>query len=129
MIEEAKDLQEMERDLPDGLLKRLRRGESRQVRHASASDLGQFQAERSKCHDNVNRWCQDHPNDIPIRGWLVTDTVHGGIFDKHSVINRGQTGLLDVTPLPDRAYTTFLIHEGSQEEYDSLPNQVIAVDA
>lgn len=42
MIEEAKDLQEMERDLPDGLLKRLRRGESRQVRHASASDLVSF---------------------------------------------------------------------------------------
>jgi hypothetical protein len=119
----------MGRDLPDRLLKRLRRGESRQVRDASASDLGQFQAERSKYHDNVRRWCRDDPNDIPIKGWLVMGTVHGAIFDKHSVINRGQTGLLDITPLPDRVYTTFLIHEGGQEEYDSFPNQVIASDA
>jgi len=118
----------MDWDLPDRLLKRLRCGESRQVPHASPSDLGQFQAERSKCHDNVNRWCHDHSNDISIKGWLVTGTVHGAVFDKHSVINRGQTGLLDITPLPDRAYSTFLIYEGSQEEYDSLPNQIISTE-
>jgi hypothetical protein len=93
----------MDCDLPDRLLRRLRRGESRQVRHAQASDLGQFQAERSKCHDNVGRWCHDHPGDIPIKGWLVTGTSQSAVFDKHSVINRGKTGLLDITPLPDRA--------------------------
>lgn len=107
------------------LLRRKNLGECRVVPHATASDLGDFQPERSKCHDNVDRWCDENPDDKPLRGWLVTS---GTIFDKHSVVNRGPAGLLDITPIPDRQYSDFLIHHGTQEEFDSWPNQIIAVD-
>lgn len=105
------------------LLQRMKSGESRTVPHATPADLGGFQAERWKCHDNVNRWCEDHSGNEPVRGWIVTSSV---VFDKHSVVRRGPTDLLDITPLSDRSYSIFLIHEGSQEEFDMLPNQVIA---
>jgi hypothetical protein len=111
--------------LGDRLLKRIHSGESHIVPHATPSDLRDFQAERSKCHDNVNRWCREHSVDTPVRGWLVTS---GSVFDKHSIIRRGSSGLLDITPLSDRDYSIFLIHEGSQKEFDALPNQVIAID-
>jgi len=110
--------------LADGLLKRMKCGESRRVRHAVASDLRGFQTERSKCHENVDRWCQKNLGDKPVRGWLVTGEF---VFDRHSVIDRGPAGLLDITPLPDRTYSDFLIHDGSQEEFNTLPNQVVAV--
>jgi hypothetical protein len=114
--------------LPNRLLMRYRRGESKIVPHASPTDLGHFRGERSKCHDNVDRWCQAHPNDLPVRGWLATDMVLGAMFERHSIINRSQTGLLDITPMSDRTESIFLIHDGSQEEFNSLPNQVISTD-
>jgi hypothetical protein len=58
--------------IADRLLEWVKRGECRIVRHAAASDLRGFRAEPSKCHDNVNRWCREHPSDKPIRGWLGT---------------------------------------------------------
>ncbi len=111
-------------ELADRLLKRMRRGECRMVRHAVASDLRGFHTDPSKCHENVDRWCRENPSDKPVRGWLVTG---GFVFDRHSVIDRGPAGLLDITPLPDRTYSDFLIHDGSQEEFNTLPNQVVAV--
>lgn len=107
----------------DRLLKRKRHGESCIVPHATPSDLNGFHAERSRCHENVIRWCSENPDHRPVRGWLITS---GAVFDKHSIIDRGPAGLLDITPLVDRAYTEFLIHDGTQEEFDTLPNQVIA---
>ena len=50
------------------------------------------------------------------------------MFTKHSVLDRGPAGLLDITPLSDRTDSDFLIHDGSQEEFDTLPNQEVAVD-
>jgi len=111
--------------LGERLLKKMKRGECRMVPHAAASDLRGFQAEHSKCHENVNRWCQENPTDKPVRGWLVTSEF---IFHRHSVVDRGPAGLLDITPLPDRACSYFLVHDGSQEEFDTLPNEVTALD-
>jgi len=110
--------------LADRLLKRMKDGECQRVPHATASDLVGFRPERSNCHGNVNRWCLQNPGHKPVSGWLVTSTV----FDKHSIVDRGAAGLLDITPLPDRPYSDFLAHDGSQEEFDALPNQVIALD-
>lgn len=106
------------------LLKRLGSGEALTVPHATNADLGAFQAERSKCHENVDRWCREHPAHTPVRGWIITS---GAIFDKHSVINRGREGLLDITPLDGRSSSTFLVHHGSQEEFDALPGQVMTL--
>jgi hypothetical protein len=111
--------------LANRLLKLRRSGESLIVPHALSSDLKGFRAERSKCHDNANRWCLENPDHKVVRGWLITS---GTVFDKHSVIDRGAAGLMDITPLPDRTFSEFLIHEGTQEEFEGLPNQLIAID-
>jgi hypothetical protein len=102
----------------------MRAGECLKVPHATASDLRGFISARSKCHDNVNRWCHENPSHRPVRGWLVTSTL----FDRHSVVDRGTSALLDIMPLDDRSYSDFLPYDGSQDEFDKLPNQVIALD-
>lgn len=106
------------------LLNRLKRGEAERVAHATREQHGEFNAEPSKCHENVNRWCTGNPGHRAVRGWIVTSTL----FDKHSVVDRGPDGLLDITPLHDRSHTNFLRHIGSQEEFDQLPHQVVAID-
>jgi hypothetical protein len=106
------------------LLGRLKRGEAERVLHATAKYLNGFEAEASKCHENVNRWCAENPGHRPVRGWIITSTL----FDKHSVVDRGAEGLLDITPLRDRSCTDFLRHVGTEEEFDRLPHQVIAID-
>jgi hypothetical protein len=110
--------------LADRLLQQMRAGECLKVPHATASDLRGFISARSKCHDNVNRWCHENPGHRPLRGWLVTSTL----FDKHSVVDRGASALLDITPLDERSYSYFLPHDGTQDEFEKLPNQVIALD-
>jgi hypothetical protein len=106
------------------LLERLKRGEAGRVLHATAADLGKFNAQPSKCHDNVNRWCAENPHHRPVRGWAVTSTL----FDKHSIIDRGADGFLDITPIRDRSPTLFLGHDEADGGFESLPNQVISID-
>jgi hypothetical protein len=53
---------------------------------------------------------------------------HEHLFDKHSVVDRGAGALLDITPLDDRSYSYFLPHDGNQDEFERLPNQVVALD-
>jgi hypothetical protein len=115
--------------LANDLLRRLKEGEVQRVEHASTADLQGFQSEFGKCHDNVARWCALHPDHKPARGWIVTGNAGGALFDKHSLIDRGPAGLLEITPLRGRSNTMFLIHHGTQEEFDNLPNQVVAVDS
>ena len=50
------------------------------------------------------------------------------LFDKHSVVDRGERALLDITPLDGRSYSYFLPHDGTEGEFEKLPNQVVAVD-
>ncbi len=115
--------------LADQLLRRAKHGEARCVPLASTSDLQGFEGQPWKCHDNVNRWCEANLHHRPARGWLVTTTEGGALFDKHSVVDRGPLGLLDITPLRDRSQSEFLAYEGTQEEFDNLPDQVVAIDA
>ena len=58
----------------------------------------------------------------------IWSIIYLTVFDKHSVVDRGTGGLLDITPLGDRSYSCFLPEDGSQDEFDKLPNQVIALD-
>ena len=57
-------------------------------------------------------------------GWLITSTL----FDKYSVVDRGASALLDITPLDDRSYSYFLPHDGIQDAFEKLLNQVTALD-
>ncbi len=50
------------------------------------------------------------------------------LFDKHSVVDRGESAVLDITPLDGRSYSYFLSHDGTEDEFEKLPNQAIAVD-
>ena len=115
---------EINSSLAARLLERLKRGECEWVPHATALDLRGFKGNSSKCHDNVDRWCRENPHHKPVRGWIVTSTL----FDKHSIIDRGPEGLLDITPMHDRSHTDFLRHHGNPEEFEQFPNQVIATD-
>jgi hypothetical protein len=112
--------------LSDGLMKRIRGGEVRTVRQAASFELCGFEPERSKCHENVIRWCKINPHHLRARGWIISGTY---VLDKHSVVDRREDGLLEITPLPDRLETSFLPHDGTAEEFDALPNQVIAFEA
>ncbi len=50
------------------------------------------------------------------------------LFDKHSVVDRGERALLNITPLDGPSYSYFLPHDGTENEFEKLPNQVVAVD-
>jgi len=102
----------------------MKAGECLKVPHATASDLRGFTSSHSKCHDNVNRWCHENPGHRPLRGGLVTSTL----FDKHSVVDRGESALLDITALDGRSYSYFLPHDGTEDEFEKLPTQFGAVD-
>jgi hypothetical protein len=72
-------------ELGNRLLERKKEGLCLRVRHATHFDVGSFQPEHSKCHDNVGRWC-----------------LESILFDRHSVADLGNGQLLDITPLGDR---------------------------
>jgi hypothetical protein len=86
-------------ELGNRLLERKKEGLCLRVRHATHFDVGSFQPEHSKCHDNVDRWCLEHRDHKPMRGWLLTGSI---LFDRHSVADLGNGQLLDITPLGDR---------------------------
>jgi hypothetical protein len=53
----------------------------------------------NKCHENVERWIALHPEDRPIRGYLIVSaTDFSALFDLHSIV-RKDGSLVDVTPL------------------------------
>jgi hypothetical protein len=52
-----------------------------------------------KCHDNVEKWIALHPSDRAFRGFLITPIFSGALFDLHSIVQRQDGSLVDVTPL------------------------------
>lgn len=114
----------MNSSLGELLLVRVRNGDVVVVRHATVADLAGFVPRRNDCHGNVGRWCEGHPDHRRSIGWIISAT---GVFDRHSVVDLGPKGLLDITPLPDRTETHFLPHPGDPTGFDRLPNQVIVV--
>jgi type I restriction enzyme S subunit len=111
------------RELVESLTLRFRRREDRVVRTITAAESGDFVGERGKCHDNVNRWCFAHHDHIPARGWLISGDC---VLDKHSLVNIGDGELVEITPMPDEARRTFLPHDGTEDEFIRLPNQIVS---
>lgn len=91
------------------------------MRCATEKELNGFKAIRSRCHENVDRWCRLHPGHVPVRGWLNS----GGILDRHSVVDPGDGTLLDISPRRDAAQLPFLLHDTEDGPFDTLPHQVI----
>jgi hypothetical protein len=52
-----------------------------------------------------------------VRGWLVTETIGGYLFDKHSVVGISDD-LLDIIPRRDQYVRPFLIYQGTLEEFE-----------
>ena len=53
------------------------------------------------CHENVDRWIAMHPDDRPVRGYsVISSTDSFAHFDLHSVVERRDGSLIDVTPPP-----------------------------
>ena len=112
------------RELVESVTLRFGRGEDRVVRTITAAEAGDFVGEVGKCHDNVNRWCFAHYDHIPARGWLISGDC---VLDKHSLVNLGAGELVEITPMPDDARRTFLPHDGTEDEFIKLPNQIVSV--
>lgn len=110
------------RELVESVTTRFRRREDRVVRPIAAAEAGSFVGERGKCHDNVNRWCFAHYEHGPARGWLISGDC---VLDKHSLVKFDNGELVDITPMPDAARRTFLVHDGTEDEFIRLPNQIV----
>jgi type I restriction enzyme S subunit len=110
----------------DSLKRRFWAREDIIVRPLTSAEVSGFAAEPHKCHENANRWCfmAGHFSHLKVRGWLITGD---GVLDKHSVVDIGAGELVDVTPMPDRLRRTFLRHDGNEDEFAALPNQIILV--
>ena len=106
------------------LCQRLKQGDARRLRIASEVDLCGFTVEPNRCHSNVARWIAAHVDHNHVRGWLVTETFGGFVFDKHSVLGIGEA-LLDITPRSDQFVCPFLLYQGTPEEFERPPQQVI----
>jgi type I restriction enzyme S subunit len=107
--------------LIESLTARFHRREDVVVRAITTAEAGDFAGVRSKCHENVNRWCFAHYEHSPVRGWLISGD---SVLDKHSLIKIGDE-LVEITPTPDNARLTFLPHDGTEDEFIRLSNQII----
>jgi hypothetical protein len=110
-------------DIGKELSRRFQRGDARALRMATEADLSGFPVEANRCHTNVTQWVAAHAGHRHVRGWLVTESCGGYIFDGHSVVGIGAV-LLDITPRSDEFVRRFLPHEGTPEEFELLPQQV-----
>lgn len=110
-------------ELIESVTLRFRRREDRVVRTITAAEAGDFVGEVGKCHDNVNRWCFAHYDHTAARGWLISGDC---ILDKHSLVNTGDSELVEITPMSDEEHRTFLPHDGTEDEFIRLPNQIVS---
>lgn len=67
---------------------------------------------------------QENPGHRPLRGWLVTSTG----FDKHSVVDRGRGGLLDITHLETALIAVFFSSMEASTSSTNCPARIIALD-
>ncbi len=112
------------RERVDSLRRRFREREDQLVRLFLGAESAGYVGHQNKCHENVRRWCfiREHFRHTPVRGWLISG---GCVLDKHSVVDIGDGDLVDVTPMPDDARRTFLVHDGTEDEFCAMPNQII----
>src|SRR6266567_2130748 len=108
------------------LCRRFQRGDALILRIADEADLSGFPVKANDCHMNVARWVTVNTGHFHVRGWLVTESCGGYIFDKHSVVGVG-AALLDITPRSDQFVRRFLLFEGTPEEFELLQAQVVGI--
>jgi type I restriction enzyme S subunit len=109
-------------DLIESVKFRFRKREDQGVRMITAAEAGDFVGFPGRCHGNVNSWCFAHNDHVPVRGWLISGNC---VLDKHSLVDIGGGELVEVTPMPDEAHRTFLAHDGTEDEFVMLPNQMV----
>jgi hypothetical protein len=78
--------------------------------------------EPGRCHENVARWLEDHPDHTAVRGWLNVSFLapaNRRRFGSHSIV-AGSTGeLLDITLSASDGRYGFIRHPGSEAEFIS----------
>ncbi len=73
---------------------------------------------QNKCHENVDTWIRQNPQDRAVNGWLVS----GLIIDRHAVVEDPDGQLFDITPLEYRV--GFVRHPGTDKQFWNLPAQI-----
>lgn len=67
------------------------------------------------CHENADRWVDEHPAWRVVRGWLIVlDDGVSALFDAHSVVRDPLGQLWDVT---QSEVSRFVIHTGREDEF------------
>jgi hypothetical protein len=79
-----------------------------------------FLPDEQDCHANVDRWCRLHPEQEPVRGWLVHESwLSQGFcrFAAHSVVQDERGELFDLTPTRAVRRYPFLHNHLTDEEF------------
>jgi hypothetical protein len=74
-----------------------------------------FHTVPNQCHDNADRWVNDHPGDLVLRGWLLDaegdpDTHSPYRFIAHSVVLTALGRMIDITLPASERPRRFLVH-------------------
>lgn len=85
------------------------------------------------CHINVNLWLKENPSHVGVSGWVLFD--FGGYFNfvrfcHHSVVQREDGTLIDITPTHAMDHYPFIIDPLPREQFLSLveANQIVNID-
>jgi hypothetical protein len=80
-----------------------------------------------ECHNNTDRWVLENPGHKSVRGWMVFDwhqTTAGWWpichFAAHSVVERPDGSLFDLTPSKAEQRYPFLRHDGPEGEFEAI---------
>ena len=72
----------------------------------------------AQCHENARRWCDLHPVDAVVPGWITNPGGFSIFFEAHSVIRSGVDGeLYDVTLSEPRG---FVPHVGDEATFEAM---------
>jgi hypothetical protein len=106
-------------------------GAHKRLKIATTSELEGFEPERDvvgneNCHRNCEMWFALHRQHKIVGGFLVMDE-DGWIFNKHSVIDTGDSRLLDITARPPAEscqMLEFIEYWDSAARFSALPDRV-----
>ena len=110
------------------------KGRARPLHIATVKELGGFEPEPAKCHDNARRWVAEHPSYRVVEGWIAENTER--LFVRHSIVEkipnfffRSSPNILDCVTLGPQgksAPSGFVVHQRrwTREPFELLPAQV-----
>jgi hypothetical protein len=101
-----------------------KRNEYKRLRIATKDDLGDFQPIDNDCHGNARRWIAGHPQHKIIAGFLIKND---DVFCRHSVIDTGDSALLDISPRPRNESAGLINFIELDVLFKTMPAQVIHV--